>query len=62
VIDDKTKDAAIVDPAHPPEYVENSRMRCGKSATLTYSRVLPVLEKEISENGINLKAIINTHQ
>jgi len=29
---------------------------------LTYFRVLPVLEKEISENGINLKAIINTHQ
>ncbi|KAG0124149.1 putative hydroxyacylglutathione hydrolase [Tuber indicum] len=42
IIDDKTKDAMIVDPAHPPE-------------------VLPVLGKEISENGINLKAIINTH-
>ncbi|CUS14019.1 unnamed protein product, partial [Tuber aestivum] len=42
IIDDKTKDAMIVDPAHPPE-------------------VLPVLEKEVSENGINLKAIINTH-
>jgi len=62
IIDDKTKDAVIVDPAHPPEYVGNSGMKCGEMFHANLFRVLPVLEKEISENGINLKAIINTHQ
>lgn len=60
VTDDKTKDAVIIDPANPPEYVgvlfdvANAYINCSL-------RVLPTLKKA-TESGAKLKSIINTHQ
>lgn len=51
----------IVDPANPPEYVIRTFGTQISGSYFDY-RVLPFLKKELSEQNINLKAIINTHQ
>ena len=60
MVDDKTKDAAIIDPANPPEYLTGS-LRIHFLLKLL-NRVLPVLKSQIDAGKINLKSIINTHQ
>jgi hydroxyacylglutathione hydrolase len=59
VVDDKTKDAVIIDPAHPSEYAGHPSPQ---SLTLTPPRVAPVLKKAIDDGSINLTAVVNTHQ
>ncbi|OAQ96205.1 hypothetical protein LLEC1_03262 [Akanthomyces lecanii] len=48
VVDDKSKDAVIIDPANPPEYV-------------LPVRVAPVLKDATASGKINLTSIVNTH-
>ncbi|KAI6782933.1 putative hydroxyacylglutathione hydrolase [Emericellopsis cladophorae] len=60
VVDDKSKDAVIIDPANPPEYDDPSVHANGMMLTLDY-RVAPVLQDAIEGGKINLKAIVNTH-
>jgi hydroxyacylglutathione hydrolase len=60
-VDDKTKDAVIIDPANPEEYeygvhVENTLVLMWRD------RVAPVLKEQIGAGKINLTAIVNTHQ
>jgi glyoxylase-like metal-dependent hydrolase (beta-lactamase superfamily II) len=61
VIDDKSKDAVIIDPANPDELVQsNTNTRWGE--LIRIHRVAPVLKDQISSGKINLTAIVNTHQ
>ncbi|KAI0397242.1 beta-lactamase-like protein [Xylariaceae sp. FL0594] len=52
VVDDKTKDAVIIDPANPEEQV---------LPLLVLFLVAPVLKEAIKADKINLTAIVNTH-
>lgn len=60
VIDDKSKDAVIIDPANPDECVP-ANLYQGITLIWKY-RVAPVLKEQINSGKINLTAIINTHQ
>jgi hydroxyacylglutathione hydrolase len=60
VIDDKSKDAVIIDPANPDECVPANLYK-GIKLIWMY-RVAPVLKEQINSGKINLTAIINTHQ
>ena len=60
VIDDKSKDAVIIDPANPDEFVPANLYK-GIMLIWKY-RVAPVLKEQINFGKINLTAIINTHQ
>lgn len=60
VVDDKSKDAVIIDPAHPEECVY--ALEQYGSHELIENRVTPVLQKQIGDGKINLTAIVNTHQ
>lgn len=62
VTDDKSKDAVIIDPAHPPEYVSMSHYMVLKIVLTRFDRVAPVLKEQVDSGMINLTAIINTHQ
>jgi hydroxyacylglutathione hydrolase len=62
VTDDKSKDAVIIDPAHPPEYVSMSHYIVSETALIRFDRVAPVLKEQVDSGKINLTAIINTHQ
>jgi hydroxyacylglutathione hydrolase len=59
VSDDKTKEATIIDPANPPEYVF---IRSKRSSSDISHRVLPVLKQQTDSGEIKLVSIINTHQ
>ena len=61
VKDSKTKDAVIIDPANPPEYVRSYGAVLGAYLT-NLGRVAPVVKEQIDAGEINLTAIINTHQ
>jgi hydroxyacylglutathione hydrolase len=63
-VDEPTKEAMVVDPAHPAEYVSVSLRLPSPRGFLTMPafRVIPVLRSQIHDGKINLKAIINTHQ
>ncbi|TAQ89607.1 Hydroxyacylglutathione hydrolase [Chlorociboria aeruginascens] len=50
VVDDKTKDAVVIDPANPDE-----------GDLVDGDRVAPVLKEQINAGKINLTAIVNTH-
>lgn len=58
VTDDSTRDAVIIDPAHPPAYVKGILEDLWK---LIPYRVLPQLAKAV-DSGSAIKNIINTHQ
>lgn len=62
--DEASKDAVIIDPANPPEYVYILLPGNSIKLVLTYPsfRVAPVLKEAIDSGKINLTAIINTHQ
>ena len=65
VIDDKSesKDAVIIDPAHPEEYAFTTTIHynMGRLAEIS-CRVVPVLKPQTNAKEINLTAIVNTHQ
>jgi hypothetical protein len=60
IVDDKSKDAVIIDPAHPEECV--FALEQDEKRWLIRNRVAPVLEQQIDGGKINLTAIVNTHQ
>lgn len=62
VVDDKSKDAFIIDPANPPEYGLPAPSTLALGHQLTLCRVAPILKDAIQSGKINLKAIVNTHQ
>lgn len=59
VTDDKTKDAVIIDPANPSEYVIQDLDLAFYD--LHVVRVLPTLKKAV-DGGSKVTNIINTHQ
>jgi hydroxyacylglutathione hydrolase len=62
VSDEKSRDAAIIDPANPPEYAPRTLLRVSLELELMIGRVLPVLQEQTGSGAVNLKSIINTHQ
>jgi hydroxyacylglutathione hydrolase len=60
VVDDKSKDAVIIDPANPEECV--AILWTMGEYVLIWDRVAPVLKEQIKAGKINLTAIVNTHQ
>lgn len=62
VVDDKSKDAVIIDPANPDECVYNQYEQQEVAELISEFRVAPVLKEQINAGKINLTAIVNTHQ
>lgn len=61
VVDDKSRDAVIIDPAHPEEYVPRFK-GSKKHGLIDRCRVTPVLKPQVEAGEIKLTYIMNTHQ